>query len=216
MIIGAYYLTETSTSAPGEGRAFSSLDEAVLAYDERLAPSTPTDDRLSLHAHDQGAHARRRGSPRTTTPSVTTSTPTRSCCAQRQQRRRVGARGDHARAAPLQRGVPARLPVPRRAGQEARPHRARRACWSSATRSAVVAESLDKLKDLGFEFATRSGLTISIADVQDARRARPRSSSSFEDEAEKVESQFERGIITDDERRQKEIEIWTEATARGP
>ena len=36
----------------------------------------------------------------------------------------------------------------------------------------------------------------------------------FEDEAEKVESQFDRGIITDEERRQKEIEVWTEATFR--
>jgi DNA-directed RNA polymerase subunit beta' len=34
----------------------------------------------------------------------------------------------------------------------------------------------------------------------------------FEREAEKVEQQFRKGVITDDERRQKEIEIWTEAT----
>ena len=43
-----------------------------------------------------------------------------------------------------------------------------------------------------------------------------RCSSKFEAEAEKVEAQFDRGIITDDERRQKEIEIWTEATDAGP
>src|SRR5439155_22709628 len=36
----------------------------------------------------------------------------------------------------------------------------------------------------------------------------------FEDEADKVETQFDRGIITDEERRQKEIEVWTEATFR--
>ena len=34
----------------------------------------------------------------------------------------------------------------------------------------------------------------------------------FEADAERVEQQYDRGIITDDERRQKEIEIWTEAT----
>ena len=78
---------------------------------------------------------------------------------------------------------------------------------------AVVAQSLDKLKDLGFEFATRSGLTISIADVKtpDSKAALL---AKFEDEAEKVEGQYERGVITDDERRQKEIEVWSEATAR--
>ena len=78
---------------------------------------------------------------------------------------------------------------------------------------AVVAESLDKLKDLGFEFATRSGLTISIADVKtpDSKAALL---EKFEAEAEKVEGQYDRGVITDDERRQKEIEVWSEATAR--
>ena len=35
----------------------------------------------------------------------------------------------------------------------------------------------------------------------------------YEKEAEKAESQFKRGIITDDERRQKEIEIWTSANS---
>ena len=50
MIIGAYYLTELVAAAPGDGRAFSSLDEAVLAYDERLAPGKNADDQLALHA----------------------------------------------------------------------------------------------------------------------------------------------------------------------
>jgi len=35
----------------------------------------------------------------------------------------------------------------------------------------------------------------------------------YEKEAEKAENQFKRGIITDDERRQKEIEIWTSANS---
>ena len=35
----------------------------------------------------------------------------------------------------------------------------------------------------------------------------------YEKEAEKAETQFKRGIITDDERRQKEIEIWTSANS---
>ena len=76
---------------------------------------------------------------------------------------------------------------------------------------AIVAQSLDNLKDLGFHFSTRSGLTISIDDV----RTPPDKAAildGFEKEAEKVEQQFRKGVITDDERRQKEIEIWTEAT----
>ena len=65
MIIGAYYLTEMVDGAPGEGRAFSSLDEAVLAYDERFARRRRRTTELSLHAPDQGADAGALGSPRT-------------------------------------------------------------------------------------------------------------------------------------------------------
>ena len=78
---------------------------------------------------------------------------------------------------------------------------------------AVVADSLDKLKDLGFDYATRSGLTISIADVK-TPASKAALLEKFEAEADKVEGQYDRGVITDDERRQKEIEVWSEATAR--
>ena len=76
----------------------------------------------------------------------------------------------------------------------------------------VVAPSLDRIKALGFRFAAQSGLTISINDVQtppDKQAILDR----YEKEAEKAETQFKRGIITDDERRQKEIEIWTSANS---
>ncbi len=74
----------------------------------------------------------------------------------------------------------------------------------------TVAESLDKIKTNGFRYGAQSGLTISIDDVKtppDKRSILDR----FEKEAEKTETQFKRGIITDDERRQKEVEIWTSA-----
>ncbi len=76
----------------------------------------------------------------------------------------------------------------------------------------TVAASLDRIKALGFRFAAQSGLTISIDDV----RTPPEKQAildRYEKEAEKAETQFRRGIITDDERRQKEIEIWTSANS---
>jgi DNA-directed RNA polymerase subunit beta' len=76
----------------------------------------------------------------------------------------------------------------------------------------VVAQSLDAIKNLSFRYAAQSGLTISIDDV----KTPPDKASildKFEKEAEKAESQFKRGIITDDERRQKEVEIWTSAAS---
>ncbi|MEA2843422.1 MAG: DNA-directed polymerase subunit beta, partial [Actinomycetota bacterium] len=76
---------------------------------------------------------------------------------------------------------------------------------------AMVAKSLDAIKDLGFRYATQSGLTISMDDV----KTPPEKESildKYEKEADKIESQFRKGIITDDERRQKEVETWTNAT----
>ncbi|WP_370249932.1 DNA-directed RNA polymerase subunit beta', partial [Nocardioides sp.] len=73
-----------------------------------------------------------------------------------------------------------------------------------------VAASLDALKDTGFYWATHSGVTVSIDDVTtpDAKRE---ILSKFEADAAKVQKNFERGMMTDDERRQELIEIWTEA-----
>ena len=76
---------------------------------------------------------------------------------------------------------------------------------------AVVAESLDQIKRLCFRYATQSGLTISIYDVR-TPDAKAGILAASDDEAAKVESQFRRGIITDGERRQKEVEIWTRPT----
>jgi len=74
-----------------------------------------------------------------------------------------------------------------------------------------VAHALDALKDIGYGWATRSGITISIDDVI-APAGKQAILDNYEGQAEKVQKQFERGLITDDERRQELIEIWTQAT----
>jgi len=74
-----------------------------------------------------------------------------------------------------------------------------------------VAASLDALKDTGFAWATRSGVTVSIEDVVTPPR-KQEILETFEGQAAKVQTQFERGLITDDERRQELIEIWTQAS----
>ena len=76
----------------------------------------------------------------------------------------------------------------------------------------VVAATLDALKELGFRWATRAGTTIGIEDVVVPPRKRE-ILENYEGKADKVQSQYEKGLITDDERRQELIEIWTQATA---
>ncbi|GAB3989317.1 DNA-directed RNA polymerase subunit beta' [Nocardioides marmoraquaticus] len=74
-----------------------------------------------------------------------------------------------------------------------------------------VANSLDALKEAGFRYATISGVTVSIEDVV-TPDSKAEILSGYEAKAAKVQSQAELGLITDDERRQELIEIWTQAS----
>ncbi len=73
-----------------------------------------------------------------------------------------------------------------------------------------VANALDAIKSLGFKYATMSGLTISIDDVVTTSE-KAEILNKYEEQAAKVELNYRRGVIVDDERRQQEIEIWTNA-----
>ncbi len=75
-----------------------------------------------------------------------------------------------------------------------------------------VAETLDNMKSAGFHWATRSGVTIAIDDVVTPKAEKEEILGAAEKRAEKIESQFAKGLITDEERRQELIEIWTKAT----
>lgn len=75
-----------------------------------------------------------------------------------------------------------------------------------------VGVALDNLKETGFHWATRSGVTVSIDDVV-TPESKPEILAKYEGQAAKVQQQFDRGLITEDERRQELIEIWTQATA---
>ncbi len=75
-----------------------------------------------------------------------------------------------------------------------------------------VAATLDRVKDAGFHWATRSGVTVALSDVLTPPNKR-QIIEVHEKQAAKVQSQFEKGLTTDAERRQELIEIWNKATA---
>ncbi len=75
----------------------------------------------------------------------------------------------------------------------------------------VTAATLDNLKDAGFYWATRSGVTVAISDIL-APPEKPEIMAGYEAQAAKVEVQYGKGLIADDERRQELIDIWNKAT----
>ncbi len=77
--------------------------------------------------------------------------------------------------------------------------------------AATIAAVLDTIKRLGFKYATQAGITISKNDIvipsnKDEILAR------YEEKVAEVEGQYERGLITEGERRESVVNIWTEAT----
>ncbi len=66
---------------------------------------------------------------------------------------------------------------------------------------------LDKLKDLGFKYSTVAGITVSMSDIETSDKKQ-----EFIDEGQatvnKINKQYNRGLITEEERHQKVIETW--------
>src|SRR4051812_20309684 len=75
----------------------------------------------------------------------------------------------------------------------------------------VIAGVLDSVKTLGFKYATQGGITISKNDIV-VPEDKQEILTKYEGQVEKVEEQYERGLITEEERHEKIVEIWTEAT----
>jgi len=70
---------------------------------------------------------------------------------------------------------------------------------------------LDRLKQLGFEYATKSGISIAMDDIEES----PDRSKLLKESDEQVgliEDQFNHGLITEDERYESTVQVWMEAT----
>ncbi|MFL6086796.1 MAG: DNA-directed RNA polymerase subunit beta' [Mycobacterium sp.] len=75
----------------------------------------------------------------------------------------------------------------------------------------VVAQTVDKLKDTGFYWATRSGVTVSMADVL-VPPEKQEILERYEKEADGIEKKYQRGALNHDERNEALVKIWQDAT----
>ncbi|HUD76464.1 MAG TPA: DNA-directed RNA polymerase subunit beta' [Streptosporangiaceae bacterium] len=189
MVIGIYWLTRDKEGAPGEGRVFSGLAEALMAYDKgdldlqakiqiRLGGVTPPRGYTTPEGWELGQPLRLETTLGRTLLNETLPDDYPFVNFE------VGKK---------------QLSVIVNELAETYP-------------KVEVAAALDALKDAGFHWATRSGVTISIEDVAAPPNKRE-ILDTYEKRADKVQREYERGLITDDERRQELIEIWTHATA---
>ncbi|MCU1676928.1 MAG: DNA-directed polymerase, beta subunit, partial [Frankiales bacterium] len=195
MVLGLYFLTAHREGTVGEGRIFGSVAEAIMAYDaKQVDMQALVKIRLRDNfAVDNGPHHPAWVPPEGWVPGepVLVETTLGRCLFNEA------------------------LPVDYRfINHEVAKRELGTVVNDLAERypKVQVAACLDALKSSGFHWATRAGITISIEDVVTPPR-KQEILDKYETHAEKVQKQYERGVITDDERRQELIEIWTKATA---
>ncbi len=74
-----------------------------------------------------------------------------------------------------------------------------------------LAPVLDTIKQLGFDYATRAGITVSKNDIV-IPPEKEAILQSYEGQVQVIERNYERGLITEQERHEAIVQVWTEAT----
>jgi DNA-directed RNA polymerase subunit beta' len=196
IVLGCYYLTKAKTGAKGEGRAFASIDDVLLALDagevETLSPiRLRYTGRLVDLATARDSQDMMEADERTVAGQIINTTVGRVI---------------------FNNALPAAMPFINGLLKKKGLQQAVRYCYLKHGLEKTV-EMLDSLKHLGFTYATRSGLSIGIDDliipekkVEFVQQAR--------DEVIKVEGQYQDGAITNGERYNKVIAIWSEVTEK--
>ncbi len=199
MVIGIYYLSEFVEDAEGAGRHFSDLDEAMMAYEiGELSLHAPIKIRLGTLAGEPALHH----DLKQTLDGLLNDEPFGVDAVAETTLGRVL----------LNEALPEGFPFIDSVVIKSDIKRLIEVIIERYPRSAV-ADTLDLIKELGFRYSTKSGLTIALDDVR-TPGDKAKILAPFEDRAEKVQNLFAKGVVTDDERRQELIEIWTEATEK--
>ncbi|MEA5119722.1 MAG: DNA-directed RNA polymerase subunit beta' [Propionibacterium sp.] len=187
MIIGMYYLTQNLDGLRGEGRVFSSVEEAIMAYDLH---EIDIRSKIKVRMRDITPPARLADKVRPDGTLLMDTTLGKII---------------------FNEAMPDSYPF-------VESHVGKKQLGAIVNQLAeqypktVVTEVLDALKDMGFKWGTRSGVTVSIGDVQ-TPPDKPEIMAGYDTKAAKIDKLYERGAVTEDERREELIRIWTDATA---
>ncbi|MEY9888285.1 DNA-directed RNA polymerase subunit beta' [Catenulispora sp. MAP12-49] len=188
MVLGIFFLTMDRDGMKGEGRAFGSISEAMMAFDNReLDLQAPIELRISEAVPPRGWVA---------PEGWETGQPFRL-------KTSLGR-------ALFNELLPLDYPYENR---EVAKKQLSAIVNDLAERypKVTVAATLDNLKSAGFYWATRSGVTVSVEDIVVPPK-KGEILEGYEAQAAKIQKQYERGLVTKEERNQELISIWTKAT----
>src|SRR6266513_2818071 len=196
MVLGLYYLTKEKPGAKGEGRSFANIDEVVLALEagevETLSPirlryTGEVIDLTSAYDDQEIIHT----DPVNYDRSFLSTTVGRAIL------------NDH---------LPESMPYINGLLKKKGIGQLVNYCYLRFGLETTV-KMLDEVKELGFRYATRAGLSIGIDDmvIPDNKKVLVRDG---EKQAVSVQQQYLDGAITNGERYNKVIEIWSAITEK--
>ena len=206
MILGLCYLTTVIDGAKGQGRVFSSLEEAEMALDKheidmqaKVLIRLPEDFVLPKGWEPSEIEV---VDPEPGSPAVV-----------KEERFHDGSvlfATSYGRIL-FNSTLPVDYPF---VNDQAPKKRLSKIVDDIATRysTAQVAATLDALKDMGFTRAPWSGVSFAFSDVIQPSE-RDEYIEKYEAEADKVNENYEIGMLTEEERRQELIDLWTKCTS---
>ncbi len=191
MVLGVYYLTMTEPQPEGETRPlklYADMDEVSMAYDLGLVR---VHDRIRVRTTDHYAHEPDEEGERQPEVRFIDTTVGRVLFNQ---------------------VVPEPLRFVNEVLEKGGVQKLVARCYQKLGSEATT-DFVDAIKDIGFEFATRSGTTIAVSDL-----TVPTEKYQILDETAvrvaEVERQYRRGLLTEAEQYTKTIELWTRARDR--
>jgi len=194
IVLGCYYLTKAKNGAKGEGRAFGNPDDVMLALEAgELETLSPIRLRYTGDLQDLSAARDDQDVLHTEVQKVHNKIINTT----------VGR-------VILNEAIPVEMPFINGLLKKKGLQQLVQSCYLKFGLEKTV-EMLDSLKNLGFAYATRSGLSIGIDDLI-IPKEKAALVETARQEVIKVESQYLEGAITNGERYNKVIAIWSEAT----
>jgi len=196
IVLGCYYLTRSVEGAKGEGRAFASIEEVLLALD---AKEVTTQTRIRLRYQGQLIDLDAERDTQDVIKAIAHDVSGRTI------NTTVGRVifNDH---------LPEEMPYVNGLLKKKGLTSLVNFCFLRYGHAHTV-RMLDELKELGFAYATRAGISIGIDDLV-TPKDKPALVAAAENEVIKVEQQYKDGVITNGERKNKVVAIWSEVTER--
>ena len=188
MVLGIYYLTQERPGALGEGKAFKSINEAILAYENGA---------VTLHSRVKVRVSK-------TMPDGTVKTGTIEST--------VG-RFIFNEIIPQDLGFVNRdvegnellLEIDFHVGKKQLKKILEKVINTHG--STATAEVLDAVKAIGYKFSTRAAMTVSISDMT-VPPQKPEMIQQAQDTVDKITKNYKRGLITEEERYKEVVETW--------